>query len=87
MHIYFSIPKSKYCDFQGVRAKGVEMSKHSFHNETGSALVIALLALMMITMMAVAMIGQTMTETNIVGQHVRATQAFWRGSPPRSIGA
>ena len=46
-------------------------------NENGSAMVIALMTLTLLTMAAVLFIAQTKTETQISGHDMRATQALY----------
>jgi len=54
------------------------MLKPNLHgNERGSAMVIALMALVLMTMVGTFFLAQTKTETQIAGHEMRGTQAFF----------
>ena len=54
------------------------MKRHSvLYNETGAAMVIALMTLTLLTMAVVLFIAQTKTETQISGHDMRSTQALY----------
>jgi Tfp pilus assembly protein PilX len=53
------------------------MLKHTKNDQSGGAMIISLLALMLMTMVGMLMMAQTKTETQIAGFDMRSTQALY----------